>query len=213
MEPADLDKLIKAKLGQENQAHQKEIQEAKPFVWSAIQREISPSSRIGWGYVAAAVIMLFITFGFIFLSLQKRHKQEMAVLSEQVDDLKQNYTQQVSSTNLKDQQLSELLEEIHKLKYKLEEIQHEQPTDVGRERIVYRTDTVYVREVEYVIITEPATVMNEVRQNQEESQDEAMHAQNTVVERAIYPGYNKYAADQKTEKVRVRFGNLRAKSN
>ena len=47
----------------------------------------------------------------------------------------------------------------------------------------------------------------------EEVQDGIIHAQNTVVERAIYPAYNTYTAEQKPEKVRIRFGNLRAKSN
>ena len=137
----------------------------------------------------------------------------MAGLAEQVEDLKQNYTQQVSSTNMNDQQLNQLLQEIHELKYQLDEIQKVQPNMATLERIVYRTDTVYVREVEYVTRTEAPIELAEVSDPQVEDQDQIIHAQNTVVERAIYPGYNSYTAEQKPEKVRIRFGNLRAKSN
>ena len=135
------------------------------------------------------------------------------MLSEQVDKLTQNYTQQVSSTDMKDQQLKELLDELQELKYKLDEIQNERPATMTRERVVYRRDTVYVKQVEYVTKMETPIVIADVDELQMENEDESMHVQNAVVQHAIYPGNNKYTADQRTEKVRVRFGNLGAKSN
>ncbi len=80
MEPMDIDNIIKNKLQESSDLHTHEMDSAKPFIWSAVQNQILKRS-ITWYHLAAAIVMLMVSFSFVLYSIQNRHNKEINLLS------------------------------------------------------------------------------------------------------------------------------------
>ena len=81
------------------------------------------------------------------------------------------------------------------------------------EQIVYKTDTVYVKQVEYITKYEPSTMVKEVHQPLADGALAKNDQRPANIEYAIYPSYSDRQQNIKSEKVKVKFGNLRTISN
>jgi hypothetical protein len=212
MEPTDLDKIIQNKLKEYNTAHQQEMEKAKPFVWSAIQREMEPRKSMKWYHLAAAVLLLLISFTFVLQSVRKSHESELMVLSSKIDKLEQQFEVQNANLNSKNDQVTQLAEELKVVESKFNDVKQVEFVEVS-ERIVYKTDTVYVKQVEYVTKYEPSTIAKEVQQPLADGALAKNDQRPANIEYAIYPRYSDRQQNIKSEKVKVKFGNLRTISN
>lgn len=212
MEPTDLDKIIQNKLKEGNTAHQQELEKAKPFVWSAIQKEMEPRRTLKWYHLAAAVLLLLISFAFVLQSVRKSHESELIMLSSKIDKLEQQFEVQNATLNSKNDQVSKMAEELKIVEARLTE--EKQPElGVVRERIVHKTDTVYVKQVKYITKYEPSTIVKEAHQPIEDGELAKNDQSPANIEYAIYPSYSDRQQNIKSEKVKVKFGNLRTISN
>jgi len=213
MEPTDIDKLLKAKLQESSNIHRQEMDVAKPFVWSAIQKNISNGHSLRWYHLAAAFILLLISFVFVLQNVQKSHENEMVLLSQKIDQLQQHYVAQETALQSKDQELGTLMDELKNVELKLNDIQHQQP-EISRETIVYRTDTVVVKQIEYITRNpNPVIAMETSSDNQKTRAEniEPNNKRNTSVNYAIYPSMASQNRNQKSETIKVKF--LKASRN
>jgi hypothetical protein len=76
METSDFDKILRDKLSENHGLHQREMETAKPFVWSAVYNEIGRKKTLTWYHLAAAVLLLMITFSVTLVHVQKGHQNE-----------------------------------------------------------------------------------------------------------------------------------------
>lgn len=207
MEPTDIDKLLRAKLEETSDVHQQEMDAAKPFIWSAVQKNVNNGHSLSWYHLAAAVILLLISFTFIFVNVQKSHDHEMVLLSNKIDQLQQNYLVQLEEINSKNTAVSLLASELKNVELKLSDLNQEKPI-AHKETIVYRTDTVYLKQIEYI-----TTVSNPVMQNEdmvisEEGEIEQLaKAENleNEIDDAIYPSFASQGKKQKSETIKLKF--------
>lgn len=213
MEPTDLDNLLKAKLQESSDVHRQEMDAAKPFVWSAIQKNISNGHSLRWYHLAAAVILLLISFVFVLQNVQKSHENEMVLLSQKIDQLQQHYVSQETALKSKDQELGTLMSELKNVELKLDDLQHQQP-EVSKETIVYRTDTVVVKQIEYITRNPNPVIAMETSSDNQETRTENIETnskRNTSVNYAIYPSMASQNRNQKSETIKVKF--LKASRN
>ena len=214
MEPNDFDRLLKEKLAQPNEAYQKEVEASKPFVWSAIQREVHMPYALKWYHLAAAVILLLITFGFVFTNMKGQHQDEMLALTNKVEELQQYYESQEEVLNAKDMELARLSGELERVESKLVTLNEQAPVSY-KETIVYRTDTVIVERVEYIEVAPQPMIAQEVSTPSSEG-DIALAVQTNSKEaveydQAIYP--SGMVANRKSENRRFRLGGATTRSN
>lgn len=149
MEPTKFDEIIKQKTSGEHSLHQKEMKDAKPFIWATIQ---SNSQRKGivipWYAVAAAILLLCCSSFFLF-QLQNRYENDIQQLSEQINHLSNQTVPEIVA--VKDQQIDLVCEELKALEQSYSTIKN-QPKQQPfiQKQIVYNTDTVFISKVEYI---------------------------------------------------------------
>ena len=207
MEPSDIDRILKSQLEGANNAHQKELENAKPFVWAEVQKNLGKTRTLNWYHLAAAILFLLISFTFVFVNVQKNHDQEMVLLSNKIDQLQQNYQAQLGEINAKNTEVNLLATELKNVELKLSNLDQERPIS-QKETIVYRTDTVYLKQVEYI-----TTVSNPVIQNEDEVISEEVEfgklakAENleNEIDDAIYPSLASQSKKQKSETIKLKF--------
>lgn len=212
METADFDKLLKAKLKEPGGIHQKEMDEAKPFVWTAIQANMKKTYPIRWYHLAAAVVLLFISFGIVLRNVQKGHAEELDLLAQEVDELRKQYVSQGTALQSKDQELSSLTNELKNLEVQLTDLQIPQPQE-QQERIVYRTDTIVLRQIEYVT-QDPIPVLAAESSDKKQESDSSNTSNNNVksnINYSIYPSVAREDRNQKSENIKIKF--LQASGN
>jgi len=213
MEPSDIDKIIKGKLQETNDAHNQEMDSAKPFVWSAITKELKKKKSLSWYHLAAAVLLLLLSFSFIFYSIQQNHENEMVLISDKIDQLQKNYQSQLELLNSKDAEVKLLANELRGVELQLSDLGQFKPIS-QKEIIVYRTDTVYVKQVEYItsvsdpVISIEKTMDFEVEKSEQLAQAETQHNE---IDAVIYPSFVSQGKKQKSETIKVKF--LRASRN
>jgi hypothetical protein len=189
MEPSDFDKLIQAKLAEKNSIHANEIQKAKPFIWTAIQKELNAKVFLfPWYQVAAAFILLLIGSSFLFYSMQLNHQTEISKLNLKVESLKQYYNQQTNVIIQKSDELLTICDEVDQLELAVKELHENEPIKEIRELIVYRSDTVYVDRVEQ--ITQYIPLIDSIGKPEELNLIIEDNIQNESVQQ-IYPDYKK----------------------
>lgn len=207
MEPSDIDNLFKNRLDEAQDTHQQEIEDAKLFVWSAVQKNLDKSKSINLYHLTAAVLLLLIGFTFIFNNALKNYNQEMVLLSNKIDLLQQKYLVQQEKLNLKNMAVKSLATELKNVEHKLSELNQERPI-AQKETMVYRTDTIYQKQIEYITI-----ISDTIPQNKDNSTldtgDVDQFAKNKIIESeiddAIYPSFARRNKNQKSEIIKVKF--------
>ena len=215
MEPDDFDKLIKDRVSGENTIHSKELTEAKPFVWASVQSNLKSGNALKWYHLAAAILLLLISFAFLLVGIQKTHMEEIALVSSKLDGLEEFYQSQEKLLNIKDQQVADLASELRKVEIKLSSMEQIKPNE-RKEVIIYRKDTVYIKRTEYVRVKEqPSLVENNngapVIQANNVQEDAA--SVSAKFDQIIYPSFEEERTRQKSESVKLKFGNARAIRN
>jgi hypothetical protein len=206
MEPMDIDKIIKNKLQQSNDLHSHEIDSSKPFIWSAVQNNIRRRTLTGY-HLAAAVVMLLIGFSFILFSIQNSHNNEIELLSGKIDQLQENYISQAEHLYAKEIQTASLGDELKSLELKLTEMQLQKPTS-QKETFVYRTDTVYVKQIEYINTISDPVEMNIITTGNEADPDALIKIAQIKVQETddeIFPSYTRQNDRKQTETRRFKF--------
>jgi hypothetical protein len=206
MEPMDIDKIIKNKLQQSNDLHSHEIDSSKPFIWSAVQNNIRRRTLTGY-HLAAAVVMSLISFSFILFSIQNSHNNEIELLSGKIDQLQENYISQAEHLYAKEIQTASLGDELKSLELKLTEMQLQKPTS-QKETLVYRTDTVYVKQVEYINTNSDPVEMNIITTGNETDPDALIKIAQIKVQETddeIFPSYTRQNDRKQTETRRFKF--------
>ncbi len=206
MEPAEFDKIIQEKLSENNELHAHDIESSKPFVWSAVQRQTGKRPALRWYHLAAAVVLMVISFAFVLNNVQKSYSSKVDLLSERIEGLQENYHTQEEQIKVKNREMASLGNELRDVEKQLVTLKN-QP-DV--ETIIYQTDTVYIKQVEYVTVVkhEPAVNVEVVKSVETEMLPEIK----TQTEKVIYPSYS-YASKNKTETLKLKFGTFANSKN
>ena len=212
MEPTEFDKLLKTKLQEFGTLHHNEMDKARPFVWSAVQRNIRGSGSLRWYHLAAAIILLLISFVFVLRNVNKSHESEMVLLSQKIDELQEQYISQQTTLHSKDKKLGTLMVELQNVEQKLINLHDSKPEEFT-ERIVYRTDTVIVRQIEYVTREVDPLIAKEINHKPDLINEKAdvKIDNNNKINYAIYPSVARHDKNQKSETIKVKF--LKASRN
>lgn len=214
MEPFEMDKIIREKLQGKPDVYRHEMEEAKPFVWSAVHNQINEKRSLTWIHLVAAILMLFISFTFVIIKLNQRHQEEINALAEKVDLLQKNHQLEREVLQVKDAQVSLLTNQVKESESKLAEIFQTNPA-VQRNHVIYRTDTVFIKQVEYITtapqlidVPDPVAEVAEI-----EPQQELTQVQENKRDDIIFPADRIQSGAQDSETIKLRFGTLTARKN
>ena len=213
MEPFEFDQIIKSKLSQGSELHDQEMQAAKPFVWSAIQSNKKRGS-LTWIHLAAASVVLTLLFSFVLYEVQNAHTSEMASMADQIGQLQKNYHSQEAMLSSKNAQVEILEMDLNDMEHQLTSLQERNKENQNQDKMyVYRTDTVYLKQVEYITtVSNPPDPEPEVEQLQEPDKTDLVDAALLETDAAIYPSYS-YKNTTSTETIKLKFGSFREKKN
>jgi len=214
MEPFEMDKIIREKLQGKPDVYRQEIEETKTFVWSAVQNRINEKRSPTWIHLATAVLLLFISFTFVIIKINQRHKEEINALAEKVDFLQKDHQSEKEVFQEKDAQVSLLTNQLKVSESRLTEAVQANPAR-QRDHVIYRTDTVYIRQVEYIttatqLIDEPDPVA-EVAEI--EPQMTVTQVPENKKDDIIFPAERIQSSAQDSETIKLRFGVLTARKN
>ena len=217
MEPFDIDKIVREKLQETHDLHSVEMESARPFIWSAVQRQIGEKRPLTWLHLAAAVIFLITCFSVVLFTIQQKHRSEISLLSDKMNQLEKSYRSQAEAVHAKDLQVQTLAGELKSLEAKLVNNQQipEKPLSEPSQ-IVYRTDTVYIKQIEYITtVSSPATQAVNLPEDEvfEPARMESDVAQKRETDDIIFPSYQAQSKKQPTESMKFRIGSLVTKSN
>ncbi len=214
MEPKDIDKIIKAKILESDELHKHEMDSAKPFVWTAVQNQINRKRSLRWYHLAAAILLLMISFSFVLHRIQKGHKNEMSMLSNRIDQLQSNYLMQVDLLQSKDTEIESLGNELEYVGLQLTDIQQQKPL-LLHETIVHRTDTVYLKQIEYITRVSDPVESKEIATDAFVDQTEQMETGKVqeIKDDVIFPSYSKLDTKQEAETIKFKFGSFIARKN
>ena len=208
MEPFDFDEIVRQRLNEDIDLHQHEIESSKPFVWSAIQDKIRMSRTLKWYHLAAAVVILLISFSFILINVQQGHNREMQLLSDKVDDIRINYESQGELIRAKELQVLNLTNELEDVEIQLTDLQNTDP--VVTERIVYQVDTIYMKEIEYITV---ATELPPEETQSPDNQDIVENQTEIETDLEIFPTFYTRRTEPPGENLKVKFGPFSSKKN
>jgi hypothetical protein len=214
MEPFEMDKIIREKLQLKSDVYRKELDEAKPFVWSAIQQQINVKHSPTWTHLAAAILVLFISFTFIIIKFNQRHKAEIIALVEKVDLMQREHQSEKAALQSKITQMSEMTDHLLLAESKLTKVVQANP-GIQKDVIIYRTDTVYIKQVEYITTSDqplrtpepaveaaandPQLLVTQVRENKKED--------------IIFPAERIRSEAQDSETIKLKFAAFTAGKN
>ena len=124
---------------------------------------------------------------------------------------------QAEAVHAKDLQVQTLAGELKSIEAKLVNNQQipEKPLPEPRQ-IVYRTDTVYIKQIEYITtVSSPATQTVNLPEDEvfEPARMESDVAQKRETDDIIFPSYQAQSKKQPTESMKFRIGSLVTKSN
>ena len=210
MEPFEIDKILKEKLEAGSEIHTHELEAAKPFVWSAVQSEINKKKPLTWVHLAAAVILLLMCFSFVLYTFKSAYTNQIDALTTKIDELDRAYQEQLVQVQTKDAQVESLDSELRQMEIQLAGLQPVEPP-AAKEVFIHRTDTIYVKQVEYITRIEPEAVKEEALIDEEKMPEEVIATTNQPSD-AIYPSavVGKKAS---TESMKVSFGSFTARNN
>ncbi len=210
MEPYDFDKILKSKIAEPGDLHEKEMDTAKPFIWSAVQKEIKESRSLRWYHLAAAILLLLISFSIVLNSVQNSHQKQLMMLSGKIDLLEKNHQKQMEHLKEQNTELSMMIANQDRTR---EEQSEKSPLIV--EKVIYQTDTVFIKQVEYIQVDaqpkhadnptekpEHKVVMANNRDTQKNEYDEI-----------IYPVGSNQSSNKNSEQVKLKISAFTARRN
>ncbi len=209
MEPIDIDEIFRKKLLENNDLHKHEMDSAKPFVWSAVQNNIGRSRSLTWYHLAAAILLLMISFSFVLYNVQKGHNNEMNLLSDKIDQLQKNHLSQAEFLQTKDIEVESLEIELKNVELKLTNLM-QQKTLPQMETYVYRTDTVYLKQLEYITISTPVESKETTVDVLESIANQKEIAYVQEMDDIIFPSYSSRGNGPQSETIKFKFGSLSA---
>lgn len=209
MEPIDIDKIFRNKLLESNDLHKQEMESAKPFVWSAVLNKIEKSRSLTWYHLAAAVVLLMISFSFVLYNIQKGYNNEINLLSNKIDQFQKNHLSQLEFLQTKDIEVESLEIELKNVELKLSNLM-QQKTLPQRETYVYRTDTVYLKQLEYVTISTPIESEESNGDTLVNMTDRTAVAKVQEMDDIIFPSYSSRGNRPQPETIKLKFGPLSA---
>ncbi len=213
MEPSDFDKAVRDKLSQKPDLHRQEIANAKLAVWSQVDHNLYRSNRTPWYLMVAAALILLIGFSVLFVQYQQRYEQELTSLRSELNKVQQQYESQSITLSQRDQQLSRLEGQLSQKEVQLVAFREHQPQKV-RERIVHRTDTVYMTEVKYLTVEAASVdpIGNEAQESDSIPSDQDQSITNSSEARPTFISISSPVNDQNTnQNLKVRFGSFAKK--
>ena len=216
MEPYDIDNIIKGKLKESRDLHSHEMDAAKPFIWSAIQKKIDKKRPLAWYHLAAAVILLLLTFSFIMYTAQKSHKNEISQLSVKIDQLQARYLSQQELLQTKNTEVESLGNELREVEFQLADLHNEEPLSI-KETIVYRVDTIYLNQIKYITRAsdqiQTKDINPEIKENQA-GRVEVSRIEDEEMDDIIFPTYSsEQNSKQSSESIKLRFGSFAVRKN
>lgn len=212
MEPSDIDDLFKVKLEEAHDTHHREMMDGKPFVWSAVQKNMDKTLSLNWYQLAAAVLLVLIGT-YIFTMPLKKQNKEVALLSQKVDLLQHNYLAQHELLLSKNKEVQSLVAELKNVEQILTELAEERQI-AQKKVIIYRTDTIYQKQIEYITVVPDTIIQYKDYKTLEETQVTKYaiaEISNQDIDNEIYPSFASRNKDQKVERIKVKFlsGNRR----
>lgn len=207
MEPFDMDKIIREKLQESSDLHKQKMDSARPFVWGAVQQQIATQQSITWYHLAAAVVLLVIVFSAILFGIQQRHHQQIDLLANQLDEIQQSRVAQMEALRTKEIQAESLENKLRQVESLLVDLQQQSPA--VKEVVVYRTDTVYVKQVEYITIAADSTQSKELIADVAEKpleEKRATESQEVETDDVIFLSSSSQSKDQPSEAIKFKFG-------
>ncbi|MEM9831048.1 MAG: hypothetical protein AAF944_10450 [Bacteroidota bacterium] len=207
MEPFDIDNIIREKLQQSNDLHKHQLDSAKPFIWGAVQQKIIAKRAIMWYHLAAAVVLLMIIFSFVLYGVQQQYRQQADLLAAKLDQMQQSYESQSKALYTKDTQAELLATRLGAMEQTLASLQAEQPP-APKKVIIYRTDTVYIKQVEYVAIAADSTHSEKLiaDRSEEPLEKEATLPHETKTDDVIFLSSSNQGKNQPSESIKFKFG-------
>jgi type II secretory pathway pseudopilin PulG len=205
MEPFDIDKIIQHKLGERNTLHQDPLESTKPFVWEGIQQRLSGGQYKKWYYLAAAAILLAISFSLVFYSLEQRHDQEITLLKRQIDQMQLEYQEQNTKLSTKNVQLTSLEQQLSEIRRQLMTLQKFATQRPYQVKTVTHTDTVYVPQVKYITL-KPDIIDTKVVKDTVTEPSRRKKTDTTKTDEAIFITSSSKPAEQSTETIKLKFG-------
>ena len=210
MEPSDFDKILKSKIAAPNQLHEMEMESAKPFVWSAVYREIKGTNSLTWWHMAAAVMLFLVSFSVVLYYVQSAYNNQLILLSDKIDLLESDYKNQLAKLENQNEALN--------LKVANQEKQDsdkslESPQII--EKLIYQTDTVFIRQVEYVQVeAEPKLVENSTKETESTIVlTNHQESDNKKYDEIIYPVGTRQSNNKNSEQVKLKISAFTARSN
>lgn len=151
METNDFDQLIQSKVG-ESHAHEKELKETQPYLWTAIQNEAhTTQTNKKWWFLAAAAILLLFGLGSAFLwQMQQNHKRALSKLNNELQLLSNQKSLQAHDIKNKDAKLLRIQQSLVDLERKLQEQNQVSKQTAPIKHLVLRKDTVYIETIRYI---------------------------------------------------------------
>jgi len=213
MEPFDMDEIIKRKLQESNDSHQQQINAARPVVWEGIRRNISRRPALRWYHLAAAVVLLLLSFSFILYRVQQAHQQEILQLAGKFDQIQKNYQAQITQLQTKSKEVETLGNQLQRVELQLGNLQQQTPPPV-KETVVYRTDTVYVTQVKYITVpTDPEDGKEVITKADEEPAQQvvANEARQMKTDDAIFTSSSNRRSAPASETLKLKFGSFAQK--
>lgn len=208
METFDIDNLIRNKLVEKNDAHQQEIESAKPFIWSAISQKAGKGRSMTWFHLAASLVLIVTGFTFILLQVHKNYQMEIENLSDQIEQLQRNNASERALVNKKNHQMDVLGAEMKDLKMTIIHL-NRQKTVSPAEQIIYRTDTVYLERIRYVTIypdtAEAQNIENYVNAGDRSNVNPESHEEDQKLDEMIFSGYSDQNKGQSTKSLKFKF--------
>ena len=154
MEPSEFDQLIQQKLKQPNDAHIQHINNSKAAIWAKIQpKRKNKPFIIPWYYTAAAVILLLFTSSMIFYKMNRNYRSEFELLSAQLENLRNQSIIATKNDNL----INQLCAKIDQLELSKRN-QRIVKEVIFEKQLVYKTDTVFLKQTEYIVQEEPKII-------------------------------------------------------
>jgi len=209
MKPNEIDALIRSKLQENDNFYDHEMAAAKPFIWAAIRNKITKTGSIAWYHLAAAMVLLFMIFSFIFNSLRQEHQRELDVLSDKIDQLQKINNDRGSNSEAKETQIASLENQLQYSAIQLDELTRESQTEV--QTILYHTDTVYINTVE--LISTVAEINTHPDHYQAYVESEPAGVSKTEMDDMIFPDFSNQGNKQRIESIHVKFGSFAARKD
>ncbi len=215
MEPKEFDRLIKSRIQQPSDVYQKEMEAAKPFVWSAVQGNLRNTGQVRHWQLAAAAAVLLILFSLILYTSKQEHQKELDLVYGKMDQLQQHFNTQTNLLQTREMQLDSVASQLNQVALHLEQLT-QRPIASSTTSPILKVDTVFIRQIEYVTakpdpdIPEASDPENSTLPSSAVVQ--VSPPQENKIDHVIYPS-QKSAVHNSKDAIKVKFGSFTARKD